>query len=280
LLLSETSLEKYKIEAGPRFRQFYGTDRRGQALRGKALALWCLGHADAALAMDDEQRALAEADDNSFELAYALGLSSLLQSLRQDFQRMQTFACRSIKVARAGGYRFRELRATLFLRMAEAWESPRLNKIEVFDKAIMEYQATGNRMGESALLASLGELWGRAGKVRKGHAAIARALDYAQRSGERFAEAELHRVKGNLHVLAGEHDEAEASFRTALTIAAAQQARSWTLRASLSLAGYRRAQGNNEELTQILGPICSWFAQQSSLPELAQARLLLANYSA
>jgi predicted ATPase len=276
LSLGETALENYHIEARPRFRQYYGTDRKGQALRVKALALWCLGHVDAAVATDEEQRALAEAGDNSFELAYALGISSLLHSLRRDLDKVQAFACRSIEVARAGAYSFRELRATLFLRMAEACENPRGNKIEAFGNAIKEYQATGNRMGESAFLAVLGELWGRTGMLRKGQAAINRALDFVERSGERFAEAELHRVKGDLHALAGEDNEAERAYQTALAIATAQTAKSWELRASVALALHWRTRRNNKDLAKILGPICKWFGENSSLPELTQARSLLA----
>jgi class 3 adenylate cyclase len=275
LSASATALDNYQVAASSHFRQFYGTDRKGQALRAKALALWCLGHTEAALAADEEQRALAETGGNSFELAYSLGISSLLHSLRRDLEKVQTFASRSYQVARAGAYSFREMRATLFLRMVDACENPRASRIEAFDRSLKEYQATGNRMGESAFLAVLGELWGRTGMLRNAQAAIEGGLAYVERSGERFAEAELHRVRGDLHALESDHGAAEASYQTALTIAARQKAKSWELRSSIALALHRRASGNEEDILTILAPICEWFGEDGSSPELQQARLLL-----
>jgi class 3 adenylate cyclase/tetratricopeptide (TPR) repeat protein len=278
LLAGATALDNYQVEASSHFRQFYGTDRKGQALRGRALALWCLGQIEAALAADEEQRALAEAGGNSFELAYALGVSSLLHSLRRDWEKVQTFASRSYQVARAGAYSFREMRATLFLRMVDACENPRGSKIEAFDKSLKEYQATGNRMGESAFLAVLGEMWGRTGMLRNGRAAIEAGLAYVERSGERFAEAELHRVRGDLHSLSGDRQSAESAYQAALAVATKQKAKSWELRSSIALALYWRARGNNEAVPKILAPVCEWFGEQSSSPELQQARLLLADH--
>ena len=157
--------------------------------------------------------------------------------------------------------------------MVEAYENTRTNKIEAFEEAIDAYRSSGNRMGESAFLACLGELFGRIGRLRDAHAAICRGLDYVNRSGEHFAEAELLRIKGNLHILEGEDTAAELAYSGSLAVSAAQNAKSWELRTLLAQATSRPKAG--DAITSSLGATCEWFGNQSSLPELAEANALL-----
>ena len=85
----------------------------------------------------------------------------------------------------------------------------------------------------------LAEALARAGRVEEGLETLEEALEQVERTGERFNEAELHRLKGELLLQRGApggEAEAEACFQKAIAVARGQEARSWELRATVSLA--------------------------------------------
>jgi predicted ATPase len=107
------------------------------------------------------------------------------------------------------------------------------------------------------------------------------ALALLGRTGERWFEAEVHRLRGELHLPAAQHREsgdparAEACFDRAIEIARSQEARLWELRASLSLARLWRDQDRPAEARALLAPICAWFSEGLELRELVDAKALL-----
>jgi predicted ATPase len=92
---------------------------------------------------------------------------------------------------------------------------------------------------------------------------------------DRWAEAELYRVRGEL--LRGGHDPAAAErcFRQAIDIAQQQSAKFWELRAAISLARLWREQGNREAARDLLAPTYGWFAEGFDAPVLKEAKALL-----
>ena len=96
-------------------------------------------------------------------------------------------------------------------------------------------------------------------------------------TGERHTEAELHRLKGELLlVLPTDHTtEAEACFQQALDIARRQQAKSWELRAVMSLARLWQQQGKRTEAHELLAPVYSWFTEGFDTADLQEAKALL-----
>src|SRR5215204_7039118 len=120
------------------------------------------------------------------------------------------------------------------------------------------YSATGAEMWSPYFLALLAEALGWAGQAAASLGTLARALDRVGEMGGRWIEAELHRLRGELLVLAAsDHGEAEACFHRGLAIARVQGARMWELRASMSLARLWRDQGKQEEAHALLAPIYS-----------------------
>ena len=106
---------------------------------------------------------------------------------------------------------------------------------------------------------------------------LAEALAVAHNSGERYYEAELHRLKGELLLaLPGEQDaEAEACFRRALDVARRQQAKSLELRAAMSLARLWQQQGKQAEARALLAPVYGWFTEGFDTADLQEAKTLL-----
>ena len=94
--------------------------------------------------------------------------------------------------------------------------------------------------------------------------------------GERFNEAELWRLKGELLLQrGGGPEDVEACFRQAIDVARGQEARSWELRATTSLARLLRGQGRIAEAREMLAAIYGWFTEGFDTPDLIEARDLL-----
>ena len=97
-------------------------------------------------------------------------------------------------------------------------------------------------------------------------------------TNERFYEAEIYRVKGELLLKHGGSNtaaEAETCFRQALDIARVQSAKSWELRAATSLARLWRDQGQRAQARDLLAPVYGWFTEGFDTADLKDAKALL-----
>jgi len=108
------------------------------------------------------------------------------------------------------------------------------------------------------------------------------ALEHARRTGERFMEAELHRLKGEVLARRGpmHYPDAETAYRTAIEVARHQQARWFELRATTSLARLLRDEGQREEARAMLAEIYNWFTEGFDTADLKDAKALLEELSA
>src|SRR5215469_4927335 len=120
-----------------------------------------------------------------------------------------------------------------------------------------------------------------AGRPAEGLAALQEAIVQAQRYENRSADSELHRLKGELLLLAGASEsDAEKSLREAIAIAQRHEARSWELRAATSLARLLRKQGKVVEVRRLLAEIYGWFTEGFDTADLKDAKALLDDLSA
>ena len=124
-------------------------------------------------------------------------------------------------------------------------------------------------------LAGQAEVYGMLGKTQEGLEVIGEALDVVQKTGERWCEAEVHRIKGELLQLSGRTSEAETSFRQAIEVARRQEAKSWELRATISLSRLLQKEGRSAEARQLLSEIYAWFTEGFDTPDLKEAKALL-----
>jgi predicted ATPase len=129
-------------------------------------------------------------------------------------------------------------------------------------------------------LALLASIHGRLGQAEEGLVATAEAMTEVARSGERFWEAELQRLKGQLLLQAdpANKPEAEACFHRAIEIARSQMARSWELRAATSLAHSLTSGAPKEKRAQaheLLAPVYGWFTEGFNTADLQEGKALL-----
>jgi predicted ATPase len=102
-------------------------------------------------------------------------------------------------------------------------------------------------------------------------------MDKVERSKEKWCEAEVHRVAGEIALksLAPDTEKAEKYFERALAVARAQQAKSWELRVAMSLARLWRDQGKQDEARDLLAPVYGWFSEGFDTRDLKEAKSLL-----
>ena len=106
---------------------------------------------------------------------------------------------------------------------------------------------------------------------------IGEAMTAAETTKEKWCEAEVHRVAGEIALKSPEPDAAKARayFQRALLVARDQQAKSWELRAATSLARLWRDQGKRQEARELLAPIYGWFTEGFDTLDLKKAKALL-----
>jgi predicted ATPase len=124
-------------------------------------------------------------------------------------------------------------------------------------------------------LVTLAEVYGMASQPEEGLNRLAEAGQLIETTQERWAEAEMHRLRGTLLLSMHEHAAAEDSYRHALAVAQRQSARFWELRAALDLARLWRDQGKRTEARELLAPIYGWFTEGFKTPVLKDAKVLL-----
>jgi tetratricopeptide (TPR) repeat protein len=115
----------------------------------------------------------------------------------------------------------------------------------------------------------------KARRVAEGKAIVEDALTGIAAGDSRLYEAELHRMKGEFALIEGEALDAEAAFNSAIAIARRQQARSFELRATMSLARLLRDTSRRDETRAMLAEIYHWFTEGFETADLKDAKALL-----
>ena len=116
-----------------------------------------------------------------------------------------------------------------------------------------------------------------AGQFPDAWGCIREALAAIKNTKDKWFEAEIHRVAGELALASPEPDaaKAQAYFEQALDVARQQQAKSWELRAAMSLARLWRDQGKVQQARELLAPVYGWFTEGFDTRDLKEAKALL-----
>jgi predicted ATPase len=98
-----------------------------------------------------------------------------------------------------------------------------------------------------------------------------------EKTKERWCEAEIYRTAGEIALMSSEPDaaKAEAHFERALAVAREQQAKSWELRAAMSMARLWHDQGKRQQAHDLLAPAYGWFTEGLDTLDLKEAKALL-----
>jgi len=254
----------------------YGTDPGVACRSWDAWALWMLGYPDQALVKSLEARNLAETLSHPFSLAFALFTGAGHHIFRRDSQTAETWADATVVLSTRHGFPFHLALGTIWHGWALAAQGQAAEGIAEMRQGLAAIRATGAGIGQPQNMGLLAEVLGKAGQVQEGLTMLAEALTAARESGERYYEAELYRLKGELLLMQGaDETDAQACFRQAIAVARDQQAKSWELRATMSLSRLLHRQGKSEEARQMLAEVYGWFTEGFDTPDLNEARVLL-----
>ena len=136
-------------------------------------------------------------------------------------------------------------------------------------------RATGEVTGVPWVLIMAAEAHTKLGQMAEGLNCLTEAQRVIEACDERGAEAELHRVRGDLLKRRGDQAAAEESYQRALVVAQRQNAKTLELRAATSLARLWRDGGKRREAFSLLTALYAWFSEGLGTPLLQQAKVLL-----
>lgn len=246
-----------------------------------ALSLWYLGYPDQALQLSREAIELARTIGHPFSLEYALHHAGWLRHHCLLGDEAQAAADEQINIATEQGFTFWRATGTLYRGAGLILQGNLVIGLPLLVEGLESYRATGAKLALPYYLSLLGDGYTRAGLLGEALKALNDGLSIAEENDDRFQEAELHRLLGELH-LAKKDDQgtAEVCFRKAIETARGQQSRAWELRATTSLARLWRRQGRSEQARHELAAIYATFTEGFTTPDLVKSKSLLEELAA
>jgi len=256
-----------------------GHDAGACARQFSARALVFLGRAGEAVEQSHEAIRHAEALADPFSLAIAQVFAAAVDHARRDPASTREHAAAASRIAQAQGFRLLLAWASVFAGWASVEEGACEDGLRQIQQGVADAIATGSQQFVSHFLGILAESRLRAGAYEQGLQAIDDALDIVQRTGERFYEAELHRLRGELLLGAtrGAADrEADEAFSHAYAIAQGQGARLVVIRSAISRGRLWRRLGRHSDAHQLLQTSCDALGGAIDDAALAEVKALLA----
>lgn len=241
-----------------------------------ALALWHLGWPERALAVNREARELARSLHHPFTLEYALHHTGWLHQHCRLGVATQAAGDEEMRIATEQGFLFWHASGMLYSAAGRLLRGRLEEGLQMLQKGLDAYRATGAGLGLTYYLCLLGEAFLQAGRYEEARLNLEEALGLVEKNDERFQEAELRRLRGELH-LAEANDEAAAEecFQRALATAREQHSRAWELRATMSLARLWHRQGRRHEALTVLSSAVDGILDGSDTPDMLDAAALL-----
>jgi predicted ATPase len=220
---------------------------------------------------------LAQQIAHPFSLSFALCFAAMFHQFRREVCFTQERAATAIRLSKEQGFAQWMAIGSILHGWALAHQGQAQEGIEQLSQGLRAYRATGAAVQRPHFLALLAEAYGIIAEPAAGLTALAEALTHVEHTGERYYEAEIHRLKGALLLQQGSdnQDEAVSCFAQAIAVAQSQQAKSWELRAATSLATLWQSQGKRQEAYDLLAPVYGWFTEGLDTADLQDAKALI-----
>jgi predicted ATPase len=246
-------------------------------LISRSAALWALGYPDAARASAEQALSEAREIGHAGALMHAITNICLGQVIRGNYATAQAQSDELIALAEEKGSAYwkasgMQRRAGLLALTGKASDA-----VDIFVSSIPAQRSMGARLYFPVWLSLLAWAYGELGQFDDAWRHIGEAMTLVETAKETWYEAEVHRTAGEIALMSPERDaaKAEACFERALAVARAQQAKSWELRAAMSMARLWRDQGKQNKARELLVPVYGWFTEGFDTLDLKQAKALL-----
>jgi predicted ATPase len=255
----------------------FGHDRGAAALSHRSLAMWMLGYPEAALA--DANAAIRHARDieQAASLFFALNSAIVTHFLRREYDTAKALADDLGHLAAEKNAAFWQLTSAIYQGWVCAVSGRPLEAVQLITSGMAQYRAAGGSLLTPASLSQLAAVYIDLGHTDEGLRCIEEAKEVIERTKETWFESDFHRIAGEVTLKSSPRDapKAEMYFKRALAVARQQQAKSWELRAAMSLARLWRDQGEVQQARELLAPIYGWFTEGFDTRDLKEAKALL-----
>ena len=254
----------------------FGHDVGVATLIFRPLARWLLGYPDAVLAETERAIAAARATNHMPTLLFALSCTAFAHICCGETATAIINLDECIALAQ-GKVPFYSMLGTTQRGCALAQTGEPADAVHMINSGTTGLRSTGATVFWPWYLSHLAKSYARLGQFDDAWRCIDEATAAIVTTKEAWGEAEVHRLAGEIALMSSDPDarKAEACFMRGLTVARRQQAKSWELRASLSLARLWRSQGKVREAYELLVPVYGWFPEGFDTLDLREAKTLL-----
>ncbi|QQX86586.1 AAA family ATPase [Cupriavidus necator] len=274
----------YKSEQHARHAALFGQDVGVRGHGFLALTSWYLGYEDNARVEIEEAITLAKSLSHPFSLALSLIIAAKLHQLQHDGQKVREYAEAAIAVSDEQGFPF----CLAFGEILRGWALTAQGSFEEgirrLHQGLENFKATGTMLDLPYFMSLLAEAYTQAGQIERALEAIGEALIISG-AGERYHEAEIYRLKGNLilqhcrvHSNISDENAAEACLQQSLTVSRLQHAKSIEIRATLSLVNLLQRQGKTEVARRVLDDALAAFEAHPLRGSLERAAQLFSSF--
>ncbi len=243
----------------------------------RALALWLLGYPDAAQAGADRAIEDARGLGHTPTLMSSLTTTCWTYIFLGNYAKAIAQADELIALADETGASIWKAIGMIFRGTTCALAGDAPDAVQQIASSLQSHRPTGGSVSLSFFLSVLAKANAGLAQLDEAWRCIDEALAVVEATGERWNEAEVHRTAGEIALMSSKPDatKAQTHFERALEVARAQQARSWELRAAISLGRLWRDQGKRAEARNLLAPVYGWFTEGFDTLDLKRAKALL-----
>ena len=255
----------------------FGQDISVTILGFRSLAFWLLGYPEKALA--DASRALKDAQEigQAATLMFALNYTAKTQTHCGNHAAANSLLEQLIALADQKGAPYWKAFGMSVQGCVLVATGDSSGAVHLLTLGMTALRSTGATLYEPWLLSNLARAHVDLGELEGAWRCIDEAMTAMQTSKERWCEAEVHRTAGEIALKSPQPDaaKAQAYFERALAVARQQQAKSWELRAAMSMARLWRDRGKRDEARDLLAPVYGWFTEGFDTLDLKEAKALL-----
>jgi class 3 adenylate cyclase/predicted ATPase len=276
----DKSLGLYNAEHRPLATRF-GTDSRVTIMSFRALVLWLLGYPEAALADADHALKEAREIDQAATLMFALARTSYTHIFCGNYAAVNELLDELVILADRKGVLSRKAEGMILQGCVSAVTGKASDAVQMITSGITAWRSTGATVCQPTYLSYLTRAYAKLGQFDDAWRSIGEAIVAVDTTKELWSEADIHRIAGEIALISPKPNgaKAEAYFAHALAVARKQQAKSFELRAAMSMARLWRDQGKPDEARDLLAPVYGWFTEGFDTGDLKQAKVMLDEFA-
>jgi predicted ATPase len=263
----------------------FGQDPCVSCLCFDAMTLWILGYPDQAEKKAQGAIALARELGYPFTLTWCLTMIGMYYSMRHDYAGAERVITEGLTLTKEYGFAF-FTESLIAYRVIGLAAQGKIDQMTIGGGNPGGFAAAGYELAHTWARSAIAEALGNLGQVDVALVLLAEAHNLMERNDERYLEAEIHRINGELKLkqaralsiparIRQAESEAEQSFLKAIEIASRRNAKALELRAATSLSRMLMGSGRRGEALGVLQPIHDWFTEGLDWPELKTAKAIL-----